>query len=168
MYGTLVILLYLSIHRAKSHLLCWHYAWYFWQPILLKNYVDIICLGLVQGCGYICKCTWVNWDIQVHMSRYKHTLSELSIYTWVDISIHDYKCVPIPGQIIFCMFLARELSLGLLYALLFTYYSFQTSHSLYPLFLLYSHAISYYFCIMHYSLNFYCVSDNNVHSLFSS
>ena len=36
------------------------------------------------------------------------------------------------------------------------------SHNIYPLFLFYSHVITYY------SLNVYCVSDNEVHSLFSS
>ena len=37
------------------------------------------------------------------------------------------------------------------------------SHNFYPLFLFYSHAIT-----LLYSLNFYCVSDNKVHSSFSS
>ena len=40
----------------------------------------------------------------------------------------------------------------------------RNSHNFYPLFLFYSHAITYYSC---YIFNF-CVSDNEVHSLLSS
>ena len=40
------------------------------------------------------------------------------------------------------------------------------SHNFYPLFLFYFHAITYYSCYI--PINFYFVSDNEVHSLFSS
>ena len=40
----------------------------------------------------------------------------------------------------------------------------RNSHNFYPLFLFYSHVITYYPC---YILNF-CVSDNDFHSMFSS
>ena len=41
------------------------------------------------------------------------------------------------------------------------------SHNFYPLFLFHSHAITYYILFLLYSLNFYFVSDNEVHSLYN-